>query len=203
MNSIPEENNKSRYRKSLVLILYSHMEGYIKIALQTYIKYINELGLKRKEVLSGLIAASMDDVFSAYENPGRKSDIFRRKLPEDAALYRFSRRVDLVEQMEEFKEEILSIEDTAIDTESNLWYIVLQKNLYKIGLPVDLFVSYQKDIDALVNRRNSIAHGNFRAGVSEQEFSNWETKISHVMDDITIVLSEYVNRQKYLRSGGT
>lgn len=41
LSNISNETEKEKYRKSLVLILYSHMEGYIKIALQTYIKYIN------------------------------------------------------------------------------------------------------------------------------------------------------------------
>lgn len=44
------DNNKNRYRKSLVLILYSHLEGYIKLSLQTYIQYINSLGLTRNMV---------------------------------------------------------------------------------------------------------------------------------------------------------
>ena len=35
--------------------------------------------------------------------------------------------------IEDFKEKELIIDDQIIDTESNLWYIVLQKNLYKIG----------------------------------------------------------------------
>ena len=35
------ENNKNKYKKELILILYSHIEGYIKIYLQTYIQYIN------------------------------------------------------------------------------------------------------------------------------------------------------------------
>ena len=30
LNNISDENDQRRYRKSLVLILYSHMEGYIK-----------------------------------------------------------------------------------------------------------------------------------------------------------------------------
>ena len=200
MNHMPDEEDRARYRKSLVLILYSHMEGYVKVALQTYIQYINDLNLLRKDVISGLAAASMDQVFAAYENPRRKSDIFRRELPEDTALHRFYRRVDFLEQMEEFQEKILVIEDSAIDTESNLWYVVLQKNLYKIGLPVDLFEPYHRDIDALVNRRNSIAHGDSRAGVSEREFTNWENKISRVMADITHLLYNYAKHQRYLRN---
>lgn len=197
LNEIPEED-KNKYRKSLVLILYSHMEGYIKICLQTYIQYINSQCLNRKDVKTGLLVASMHKEFVAYENLDRKCEIFRKKLPEDARLHRFYRRVDFMEKVEKFREQELNIDDQIIDTESNLWYIVLQKNLYKIGLPVDLFDDYQSDIDALVNRRNSIAHGNFRAGVTAQEFSNWEVKVADVLSGVTRLLYDYANNEKYL-----
>ena len=197
LNEIPEED-KNKYRKSLVLILYSHMEGYIKICLQTYIQYINSQRLNRKDVKTGLLVASMHKEFMAYENLDRKCEIFRKKLPEDARLHRFYRRVDFMEKVEEFREQEVNIDDQIIDTESNLWYIVLQKNLYKIGLPVDLFDDYQSDIDALVNRRNSIAHGNFRAGVTAQEFSTWEVKVADVLSGVTRLLYDYANNEKYL-----
>lgn len=199
LSNISNETEKEKYRKSLVLILYSHMEGYIKIALQTYIKYINLQTLPRKDVISGLMAASMNPEFNAYDNLDRKCDIFRRELPDDTALHRFFRRVDFLDQLDEFKNAPLIIEDSVINTESNLWYVVLQKNLYKIGLPVDMFAQYERDIDALVNRRNSIAHGNSRSGVTEQEFSNWETKITRVMTDVTILIYDYANRKQYLQ----
>ena len=66
------EENKNKYRKSLVLILYSHLEGYIKICLQTYVQYINSQGLNRKDVNTGLMVASMHKEFIAYENLDRK-----------------------------------------------------------------------------------------------------------------------------------
>lgn len=196
-----EEINQNRYRKSLVLILYSHMEGYIKICLQTYIQYINSQKLRRKDVTSGMMVASMHKEFVEYENIDRKSDFFRRDLPDDTRLHRIYRRVDFMEKLENFKEQELKIDDCIIDTESNLWYIVLQKNLYKIGLPVNLFDDYQNDIDALVNRRNSIAHGNFRAGVTDFEFSNWEDKVSKVLAGITRVIYDYAKNRKYLVVG--
>ena len=84
-----------------------------------------------------------------------------------------------------FVQQTLSIDDRIIDTESNLRYLVLKKNLYKIGLPIDLFSDSQGDIDSLVNRRNSIAHGNFRSGISETEFSSWERKALSVMSKAT------------------
>lgn len=195
-----EESNKNKYRKSLVLILYSHMEGYIKIGLQTYIQYINSQGLNRRDVNTGLMVASMHKEFIAYENMERKSEFFRKTLPDDTRLHRLYRRVDFMEKMENFKEQELVIDDQIIDTESNLWYIVLQKNLYKIGLPVDLFDDYRSDIDALVNRRNSIAHGNFKSGVTDIEFSNWERKVSEILEGITRLLYDYARNKRYLVS---
>lgn len=195
-----EESNKNKYRKSLVLILYSHMEGYIKIGLQTYIQYINSQGLNRRDVNTGLMVASMHKEFIAYENMERKSEFFRKALPDDTRLHRLYRRVDFIEKMENFKEQELVIDDQIIDTESNLWYIVLQKNLYKIGLPVDLFDDYRSDIDALVNRRNSIAHGNFKSGVTDIEFSNWERKVSEILEGITRLLYDYARNKRYLVS---
>lgn len=197
LNEIAEEN-RDKYRKSLVLILYSHLEGYIKICLQTYIQYINSQCLYRKNVNTGLLVASMHKEFIAYENLDRKCEIFQKKLPDDTRLHRLYRRVDFMEKVEDFKEQELKIDDQIIDTESNLWYIVLQKNLYKIGLPIDLFDDCQSDIDALVNRRNSIAHGNFRAGVTAGEFSKWESKVSNLLSEVTRLLYDYANKEKYL-----
>ena len=73
------ENNKNKYRKGLILILYSHMEGYIKICLQTYNHYINSQELNRNDVSTGLMVASMHKEFIAYENLDRKYEISRRE----------------------------------------------------------------------------------------------------------------------------
>lgn len=196
LNYISEEN-KNRYRKALVLILYSHLEGYIKLSLQTYIQFINSLGLTRNMVTAGLKAAAMNKEFNAYDNLDRKNNIFKRELPEDAGLHRFYRRVDFVSQYDEFSSKDLEIDDSIVNTESNIWYIVLQKNLYKLGLPIDLFEEYESDIDALVNRRNSIAHGNFRSGISQGEFHKWEISTYDVLSGITRLLYDYARNEKY------
>ena len=142
----------------------------------------------------------MHKEFIAYENLERKAEFFRRDLPDDTRLHRLYRRVDFMEKVENFKEQELIIDDQIIDTESNLWYIVLQKNLYKVGLPINLFDDYQNDIDALVNRRNSIAHGNFKSGVKESEFSRWENKVSEILSGVTRLLYDYANNERYLIS---
>ena len=194
------DNIKNRYRKSLVLILYSHLEGYIKLSLQTYIQYINSLGLTRNMVKVGLKTASMNREFNAYDNSDRKCNVFRRELPNDSRLHKFFRRVDFVSQYEEFVEQSLEIDDGIVNTESNLWYIVLQKNLYKLGLPIDLFEEYESDIDALVNRRNSITHGNFRSGISQEEFQRWETSTIDVLSGVTRLLYDYARNERYKKT---
>ena len=105
INNISSENDKERYRKSLVLILYAHLEGYIKIALQTYIQYINSLSIPRKDVSYGLMVAGMHREFLAYENTDRKCTVFRRALPEDTTLHRHYRRVDLSNRWKNLKKQ--------------------------------------------------------------------------------------------------
>lgn len=199
LNNLNTEADKERYRKSLVLILYSHFEGFTKIALLTYIKFVNELNIARKDVVSSLMVAGMHQEFQAYDNVDRKCEIFRRALPDDHVLHRHFRRVDFVEQMDSFKESVLVVNDDVVDTESNLRYAVLQKNLYKLGFPENLFENHRTDIDALVNRRNSIAHGSERSGVSESEFIRWESKIKEVLSTIVFKLYEYAIHRRYLK----
>lgn len=199
LSNIMEESQQDKYRKSLVLMLYSHFEGFIKICLLSYVQYINSLNMKRSCFNENLIAASLNREFNAYDNNDEKCDIFKKKLPQDKRLHRFYRRVNLLEELEVFGGNNLFISDETIDTESNLWYIVLQKNLYKVGLPIDLFDEISKDIDALVNRRNSIAHGTERAGVKRLEYSKWEMKTYTVMEDIIKYIYNNVIHEKYLK----
>lgn len=196
--NISNINNKEKYRKSLILMLYSHFEGFTKIGLQTYIQYINSQQIERKKVNANIIAASMSKELNAYDNLDKKSKVFKRKLPDDTNLHRFSRRVDLIEAMDDFKSQTVWIEDDIIDTESNMWYIVLKKNLYKMGLPLNVFEPFEKSINALVNKRNGIAHGNSRSGISESEYEELEKDIFDVMSNITRILFDYANNNKFL-----
>ena len=199
LTNIDDELKKDKYRKSLVLMLYSHFEGFIKICLLSYVQYINSLKLERYKFNEKLIASSMESEFNAYDNSAQKCKIFKGKVLDDSRLHKFHRRVNLLYGMENMKQGVLNIPDQTIDTESNLWYIVLQKNLYKVGLSINLFDDLSNDIDALVNRRNSIAHGSERAGVKESEYSKWEEKAYKIMEHITKYIYKDVCQKNYLK----
>ena len=194
------DDKKDRYRKSLVLMLYSHFEGYMKISLQTYIKYLNLLNLKRSEADIHLQASSMSRKFDEHEDTNRKPEPTNSISKEDKHLHRLGRRVELLEKLDGYKERILIIDDKIINTESNLRSEILQKNLYRIGLPTDLFESHHKSIDALVNRRNEIAHGKSTSGVGEREYKKWSTEVNRIMNETTRALYDCVIGQKYLKN---
>ncbi len=194
-----KESDKNKYRKSLVVMLYSHFEGYTKTCLLIYVKYINSLKLKRKDIYSysELIASSMNDVFKKYENKDRKNELFRRKFPSDKNLHNIYRRADLVNQFSNFLDEIVFIKDDIIDTESNLWSHILEKNLYKLSIKHDIFKSQYRQIDKLVNLRNSISHGSEKTGVSESNYIDLEKNIlKNVMKRLIIIFEREANKLK-------
>ena len=201
LTNLDQENEKNRYRKSMVLILYSHLEGFIKSALINYAQYLSSLGKNREEFDFTLVATSMDAEFKAYDNKNSKSPLFNnKKVPSDSTIHGLYRRVNLLESSSNLLSQPLVINDNAVDTESNLWYVVLQKNLYKLGLPVDMFQDYKIDIDSLVNRRNTIAHGSRSEGVTESEYQKWEESIKNVMESIVRKIYFFANNEKYLRA---
>ena len=123
-----------------------------------------------------------------------------KKFASDDSIHGLYRRVNLLESSSNLLSQPLIIEDTAVDTESNLWYVVLQKNLYRLGLPTDMFEEYRSDIDNLVNRRNTIAHGSRTDGVADTEYVRWESSTKSVMENIVRKIYFYANNEKYLRT---
>lgn len=201
--NLNKDEDKNRYRKSMVLILYAHLEGFIKSALQNYAHYLTGLQKKREEFDFTLIATSMNTEFKAYDNKNSKSPLFNnKKVPADSEIHGLYRRVNLLESSANMLGQPLVIQDTAVDTESNLWYIVLQKNLYRLGLPTDLFQEYKGKIDGLVNRRNNIAHGSQHDGIEEADYQKWELCVKNIMESIVRKIYYYANNEKYLRASG-
>ncbi len=193
---ITKDEDKLKYRKSLIVMLYANFEGFCKICLLSYVQYINSLNLKRKDIFTKpeLIASSMHDVFKLYDDKDRKCKLFKTKLPNDKNLHSVFRRADLINGFKDFMEEEILLDDEVINTESNLWSHVLSKNLYVLGLNYDIFKQYHRDIDNLVNMRNSIAHGSERGGITEKTLDKIEKSILRdVMPKIISLLAREAN----------
>lgn len=197
MATMLKEDEREKYRKSLIVMLYAHFEGFSKTALLIYIKFINDLKLNRHDVNENLQASSMNQIFRQYEDTNRKCDIFRKELPDDKILHNFFRRTDLLIQLKDFLSEELIVKDEVIDTESNLKYKILQKNFYKLGLPHNEFEIYSRDVDDLVNLRNSIAHGSEKTGIIARKYDVYERKIFFIMDELMKILIKNLKDESY------
>lgn len=197
MVGITKEEDKERYRKSLIVMLYAHFEGFCKTCLLIYVKAINDLNLTRKEANDSLVASSMEGIFNGYDNLDKKCKIFKRELPNDTDLHRFYRRTDLVVQFNEFLEQKLVIADNVINTESNLWYHVLKKNLFKLGIDYTVFDQYQSSINTLVNKRNSIAYVLGKFGIAESEYKKIQDDIIETMNNIIKILMKNLKDESF------
>lgn len=195
---IIKEEDKLKYRKSLVVMLYANFEGFCKICLLSYIKFLNHLNIKRKDIRKPeIIASSMYEIFKLYDDKDRKNKVFKTKLPDDKNLHSIYRRADLIREFDNFMEEKVLLDDEVINTESNLWSHVLSKNLYVVGINPDVFKHHNGDIDRLVNMRNSIAHGSERKGITENSLEKLEKCIlREVMPKIITILEREANLLK-------
>ena len=196
---IDEENDRMRYRKSLVVMLYSHYEGFCKAAFQIYIKAINNLSLTRDMVNEYIQTASLHDVFKSYHDESKKSPYFRKDLPDDTKLHRYSRQVELVSSMEKLWKEIVVVPETIVDTESNLKPIILRKILFLLGFQQNCLQEYEGQINHLLARRNNVAHGAQKEGLTKEQYEEIETVTLTIMEQVRKLILDALINKHYLK----
>lgn len=182
---------KILFSKSFILLLYAHYEGFSNTILQIYLQHLNLKSLKRKEAKDVLIASSMDKIFQDYEKLDKKNGYFKKDFPEESHLHKFYRREDFLNQINNFLEEKLVLPDKVISTESNLSVKVLEKNLYKLGIPLFLEENDKIIITRLLMMRNDIAHtGSHRLLL--QDIEKMENEIRSIKDSIINLLNNLI-----------
>ena len=87
--------------------------------------------------------------------------------------------------------------DDVVDTESNLEPIVLRKILFRQGLDPELAEPWEGTIQ-LLQRRNDVAHGSARVGLTEKDYAKLEQAATLVIDDLVQAVSRAVSEQHYL-----
>jgi len=188
------------FRKALLVMLYSHFEGFFKTASSAYVNAINSANLVCSEATSRVAASALWDVFEAFETRDRKNKIFKPILPHDEKLHRFCRRVDLLEGLDGFlSRTVLVPVDDVVDVESNLTPSVMRKILFQIGLPFDAFSSKDGEVHRLLRYRNDVAHGTRKEGFETKEYSEIEGAVLEIMQDLKALLLKAFSERAYAR----
>ena len=194
---ISEDDRKMQFRRALVVMLYAHYEGFCKFALELYVRVINDSGIMCSEATPSVIAGSWKKVFAAIETGDQKGSVFKNKLPNDEHLHRFARRREFIEKIRDFEMQAAQIPSGTVDTESNLWPIVMQKNLFLLGLDHEAFSSHDGDICHLMNRRNNISHGLEREGLTAKKYEAIERAVLEIMDDLMMLIVHAIASEQY------
>ncbi len=139
----PEKHNL--FIRSGICILYSHWEGFIKLAANAYVDYVRLQKLRYEELSSNFLALAMKDKLKEVKETNKPS----LYIPIcNFLMFELNNRSSLPED--------------AISTESNLSSEVLKKITSILGINFSDYSDNSKLIDEkLLKQRNEIAHGNY------------------------------------------
>jgi hypothetical protein len=173
--SLSDEESLNQSRRSLILLLYAHFEGFVKFTLLIYINSVNSSNIACEKANSAIVAATLSHIFRDLRNDRGSSKnhrIFKKELPNDAPLHIYAKDREFVERTQEFNKLRVLIPDDVVDMESNLKPIVLKKNLYKLGFDYSEIDKIEGSIHQLLNYRNGIAHGSMKDGIEKKEYED-------------------------------
>lgn len=194
-SSILDASEQGIYRKMLLVMLYAYFEGFCKKALSIYVEYLNATGEQVRDIQDSLVASTLRDSFKLLED-GHHSPVRIRgmKADGDNKIQRFGRRNEFVHDYSNQMQSVINIPDTVVDTESNLKSYVLKIIMYRLAMDYTIVDSMQRDINMLLRRRNSIAHGDLVRGIEESEYCDYKKAAIEVMEKLK---SEIINNYKY------
>lgn len=195
--SISSDAERDRMRRSMIVMLYSHFEGFAKFTFEIYRRAIDLAGLKCSEVQPTLATSALRDLFKAFRNPDTAQNFLPSALQGLGELRSLAIERSFVERAWDFGQRTAAIPDDFIDLESNLKPIVLRKNLFRLGLPHDLFDSLESSIHKLLNYRNNIAHGSYLAGISEQIYNELRDAVFRIMDELRATILASISAQSF------
>ena len=148
MKSLIEAKNVSDHKhkalvRSGVCILYSHWEGFVKLAANSYLEYVISKKLTYQELSSNFLALAMKEKLKDAKETNKPS----LYIPVcDFFLYELDQRCSLPKD--------------AISTTSNLSSEILKEITCTLGIDFSLYSTKSTLIDTkLLKTRNEIAHG--------------------------------------------
>lgn len=168
--------NELLLAKCLVVMSYSHWEGFVKNATRIYMKYVQFQGLNANQYSQELRSA-----LTCRQIMKNNDSVVNKILLTEDCLY---------------NNKVLTIDvDDLCDTESNLNFDVLKKILYNVGLRSNVFDTKEIYInEKIVGDRNKFAHGEIRVYDSDDAIDIADTVINLMDTYRTEILNASVQK---------
>lgn len=198
--SLLNKDEQKRIRRSILCLLYAHIEGFVQFAFSLYIDEINKKGLVCSDVKPVIAAATLHKEFLALNNKDKKSVIFRRSLPDDSTLHKLSRQVEFVEKLNVVQRHPVTIPDGYVSTENNVGQQVLEKLLYQVGLEYEDLKDVYAPLNRLLNVRNDISHGKRKQGIEDKDYSEFINCCKVVISSVSRRITTAYGKNEYLQT---
>lgn len=193
------EADQPKIRRSIICLLYAHIEGFVRFAFTLYVDQVNSKGLTCGDVSPAIAAAAFAKEFKALKDVNKKSPFFINSLPDDRHLHGFAREIDFVARIDDFYNHPVVIGDGYINTESKVGREVLEKMLFQIGLEYTDLKEVYSPLNRLLNVRNDIAHGQRKQGIDDDDYNVFLGCCRSVMETVSRRLTNSFGAEKYLR----
>ncbi|MEG3929853.1 MAE_28990/MAE_18760 family HEPN-like nuclease [Microcoleus sp. T2B6] len=187
MKSLIEAKNVSDQRhkvlvRSGVCILYSHWEGFVKLAANSYLEYVISKKLTYQELSSNFLALAMKD-----------------KLKEAKETHKPSLYIPVCEFfLSELNQRCILPKDV-ISTASNLSSEILKEITYILGIDFSIYSTKSVLIDTkLLKTRNEIAHGNYLV-FDREEYLELHREIIGMLDIFRTEIENAAIQEKFRR----
>lgn len=206
------DNDKTRYRKLLVLILYAHFEGFFRYAFEVYVNALNKEDIDISKALDVLTVSSLQKSFLEY-------DMLKEQINQDSSEFskhnkRVLHRLQLIQKIDTSRESgkiSLHIgkdykdQASVIYTESNLNPEIIDRILFRLGFSNDALNlndnKFRLEINEFLGRRHSIAHGDgkLKEGVTDKQYNGFRASFDRVINTIPIIITKAMNDKLYLK----
>ncbi len=180
INEMDMDEFKNIYLKMTVPMVYAHWEGFCVASYKILMEYIN-----RKEIDAKCIAYNV----LTYAN-SKTYDKLKGKNS-------FIQRVDFSKQFIEILNNKINFVGK-LDTKSNLNYKVLQEILQIFGMNEEGVKEFDSDLNALVNIRNSIAHGENSRLIDDDKLRDNIELVTNLIDIMLLKEVQFVQEEAYL-----
>jgi hypothetical protein len=161
-------------------VLYAHWEGFVKEAVSEYIEFVEK-----------------QDLHPEQAHPTVFSFAMRKRLRALVASGSIERMTDFATWVVSNARSPLRFEDKSVSTGGNLSYNNLKDLCDSLKIDVVSLRVYERKINALVNRRNNIAHTGRPQKLNRSDVADDAALVLRLIETFEAILKECVEVEQY------
>nr|VFK26925.1 MAG: hypothetical protein BECKMB1821G_GA0114241_102412 [Candidatus Kentron sp. MB]VFK31175.1 MAG: hypothetical protein BECKMB1821I_GA0114274_102111 [Candidatus Kentron sp. MB]VFK75378.1 MAG: hypothetical protein BECKMB1821H_GA0114242_102112 [Candidatus Kentron sp. MB] len=202
--SLQKEEDRERIRRSILCIIYAHIEGFVRFIFFLYIEQINNEKLTCSQVRPAIAAAAFYNEFRSLRDKNKKDKFFKNKLPDEGHLHGLSREIEFIENIGQFYNHPVSIPDDFVSTGGNVGREVIEKLLFQVGLEYQSLKDIYAPLNKLLRTRNKIVHGVNSAGIQDKDYKEFIECSRQVISSISHrIIKAYIKKEFLLHESST